>query len=143
VGSGEDSVRVALPEADASELQRARPDASVRLASAPGQALHATLLREGGGAAWRLPSAALSARHGGDIQTDPGDDLKPLQPVVLLDLRLEEGADGRRHESLGQGPGERLGERAWVRFDAGYSPLAMQVLRALQRQVQQRFNAQF
>ncbi len=152
VGAGEDSVRVALPEADASELQRARPDASVRLASAPGTELHATLLREGGGAARQLPSAALSARHGGDIQTDPGDDLKPLQPVVLLDLRLSarpgappfgEGADGRQREPVAQGPGERLGERAWVRFDAGYSPLAMQLLRAVQRQVQQRFNAQF
>ena len=81
-----------------------------------------------------LPSAALSQRHGGAIRTDPGDDLKPLQPVVLLDVRLDAPVgDGRR----------RLGERAWVRLEAGYAPLAVQALHALQRALMQRFNPQF
>ena len=161
VGADAGTVRVALHEADASALQRARTeartDAGVRLASAPAAALHATLLRDGGGAALRLPSAALSARHGGSIATDPADDLKPLQPVVVLDLRLSappalpEAARRAADAGLGESPGERLGEhlgerlgeRAWVRFDTGFSPLALQAARALQRQVQQRFNAQF
>lgn len=139
VGADAGTVRVALLEADASELQRARPDAGVRLASTPATALRGTLLRDGGGATLRLPSAALSARHGGDILTDPADDLKPLQPVVVLDLRLSGGP----RQPAGAAAPERLGERAWVRFDAGFSPLALQGARALQRQVQQRFNAQF
>lgn len=138
LGADAGSVRVALLEADASELQRARPDVGVRLASAPGTLLQGSLLRQGGGAALQLPSAALSARHGGDILTDPADDLKPLQPVVVLDLRLSgAGAEPARAAQ------DRLGERAWVRFDAGFAPLALQVARALRRQVQQRFNAQF
>jgi putative peptide zinc metalloprotease protein len=105
----------------------------VSLASAPAQTLHATLVRDSLGATLRLPSAALSRRHGGDIATDPADteDRKPLHPVVLLDLRLDVPAGH-----------ERLGERAWVRFDAGLAPLAWQAARSLRRQVLQRFNPQ-
>ena len=142
VGADAGTVRVALLEADAIELQRARPGAGVRLASAPATALQGTLLSDGGGATRRLPSAALSARHGGDILTDPGDDLEPLQPVVVLDLRLSGRPDAPAVEG-GERLGERLGERAWVRFDAGFAPLALQAAGALQRQVQRRFNAQF
>jgi putative peptide zinc metalloprotease protein len=158
VGADAGTVRVALLEADADELRRVAPEAGVRLASTPGAALPAMLVRVGGGATMRLPSAALSARHGGAILTDPADDLKPLQPVVVLDLRLSgppdaRAAEGREplaapHAAAAGGAvharlAERLGERAWVRFDAGFSPLALQAARALQRQVQQRFNAQF
>jgi putative peptide zinc metalloprotease protein len=84
----------------------------------------------------QLPSAALSARHGGEVQTDPRDpdDLKPLQPVVLIDVRINAapGIDDAR-----------IGERAWVRFDAGLSPLAFQWAQFLKRQVARRFNPQF
>lgn len=127
-------VRVALLESDASDLRHVQRTASIRLASAPAATHRGTLVRDGVGATMQLPSAALSARHGGDIQTDPADDLKPLQPVVLLDLRL----DGWAGAGL-----ERLGERAWVRFDAGLAPLALQAAQTLQRQVLRRFNPQF
>lgn len=133
LGAAPASVRVAMLESDASELRLAQGSASVRLASAPAAAQRATLVRDGGGATKSLPSAALSARHGGDIPTDPADDLKALQPVVLLDLRLDAAAEGR----------ERLGERAWVRLDTGFAPLALQAARALRRQVLRRFNPQF
>jgi hypothetical protein len=88
----------------------------------------------------RLPSAALSARHGGDVQTDPqdGDDLKPLSPVVLLDVQLDALTDATG--TLGR---DRIGERAWVRLDGGFAPLSWQALKAMQRQVMQRFNPQF
>ncbi len=62
----------------------------------------------------RWPSATAAA-----IATDPADasDLKPLQPVVLLDVQLDAGG--------GTAAG-RIGERAAVRFDAGFAPLAWQ-----------------
>ena len=87
----------------------------------------------------QLPSAALSARHGGDIVTDPADaeDLRPLEPVVVLDVLLR--------ASPGQAPGaagERIGERAWVRFATGSRPLALEMARALRQQVLRRFNPQ-
>ncbi|MDH5539076.1 MAG: PqqD family peptide modification chaperone, partial [Rhizobacter sp.] len=114
-------LRLALPESQAADLRGAQREVSVRLAGSPGVAHDALLLRDSVGAVLQLPSAALSARHGGHVQTDPGDknDLKPLQPVVLLDVQLERPIGG----SAGPAPtapwGERIGERAWVRFDAG------------------------
>ena len=123
------TVRVALPEAEASALRAVDQPVSVRLAAAPAQAIDATLQRDSVGAVMQLPSAALSQRHGGPVVTDPrdGDDLKPVQPVVLLDVQLgaQPGGSGTA----------RIGERAWVRFDAGLSPLALQPARGLQRAV--------
>ena len=129
------AVRVAVPEAEAGDLQRQAQGVTVRLAATPAERHAAVVVRDGIGAVKALPSAALSARHGGPVQTDPqdADALRPLLPVVLLDVRLEEPLGAR---------GSRLGERAWVRFDAGWSPLALQWGRALQRQVLQRFNPQ-
>ncbi len=130
------TVRVALPESQAADLQRRPGGVGVRLAATP-QALHAAvLLRDGGGAGRRLPSAALSQRHGGNVLTDPkdADDLQPLQPVVLLDLQLSGAAN--------PAPG-RIGERAWVRFDGGLAPLALQLARGLQRTALHQLNPQF
>jgi len=126
------TVRVAWPAADADAIA---PDAraSVRLASARETAWPASVARDGAGAIDRLPSAALSERHGGSIATDPADrdDLRPLQPVVLVDV------------TLAGTPAPRVGERAWVRFDAGLAPLAWQAADAVRRAVAQRFNPRF
>ena len=129
------AVRVAVPEAEAGDLQREAQEVSVRLAATPSERHAAILVRDGIGAVRQLPSAALSSRHGGPVVTEPQDSdaLRPLHPVVLLDVRLQ---------SLPPTPGGRLGERAWVRFDAGWSPLALQWGRGLHRQVLGRFNPQ-
>lgn len=129
-------VRAALPESEVAELRRAHEGVSVRLAGSPGQLHAASLLGQGGGAVLQLPSAALSARHGGSVATDPNDkdDLKPQRPVVLLDIRLDDSG-GRATD--------RVGERAWVRFDSGLAPAGLQLARALRRGVQHRFNPQF
>ena len=129
------AVRVAVPEAEAGDLQREAQEVSVRLAATPSERHAAILIRDGIGAVRQLPSAALSSRHGGPVVTEPQDSdaLRPLHPVVLLDVRLQ---------SLPPTPGGRLGERAWVRFDAGWSPLALQWGRGLHRQVLGRFNPQ-
>ncbi|WP_418316908.1 PqqD family peptide modification chaperone [Piscinibacter sakaiensis] len=129
-------VRVAVPESAAADLQRGRGEVSVRLAASRDTAHPASLLRDSGGAVLQLPSAALSERHGGQVVTDPSDktDLTPLHPVVLLDVVLAAGAARSS---------ERIGERAAVRFDAGFSPLAWQWAQGLRRHIQQRFNPQF
>ncbi len=133
-------VRLALPESQASDLRREVGAVSVQLASAPGSSQHATLVRDSVGAVMQLPSAALSTRHGGDVTTDPrdSDDLKPLQPVVLLDVRLDAQA-----QSAPAAGSDRIGERAWVRFDTGLAPLAWQLAKGLQGIVLRRFNPQF
>ncbi|MDP3612899.1 MAG: hypothetical protein Q8R98_13665, partial [Rubrivivax sp.] len=119
-------VRAALPESELADLRRGSQGISVRLASAPALAFGGTLLGDGGGAVLQLPSAALSQRHGGSVATDPrdSDDLRPVRPVVLLDVRL--------HGST-PGSAERIGERAWVRFDGSLAPAGWQAARALQR----------
>ena len=139
IGNEPAAVRVALPESEASDLRRVLLAVSVQLASSPGSTHAATLVRDSVGAVMQLPSAALSARHGGDVQTDPrdADDRKPLQPVVLLDVRLD--AQSNAQDATGH---ERIGERAWVRFDTGLAPLALQFAQGLQRTVLRRFNPQ-
>ena len=132
VTDGATTVRVAWPAAEADAIG-ADTRASVRLASARDAAWPATIARDGAGAIHRLPSAALSDRHGGPIATDPADrdDLAPLQPVVLVDVTLAHAAT------------QRIGERAWVRFDDGFAPLAWQAVDAARRAVAQRFNPRF
>lgn len=129
------TIRVALPESDARDLLGQTESVSVRLAASAWQVHPAQLLREAAGAIRQLPSAALSQRRGGPIATDPQDphDLQTLQPVVLLDVRLGPSA----------APPLRLGERAWVRVDAGVSPWGWQLARSLQRALMRRFNPQF
>ena len=129
-------VRLALPETEAGDLRTAIGSVSARLSGSPHTQYGARVLRDSIGAVLQLPSAALSVRHGGRVLTDPGDpeDLKPLAPVVMLDVQLDAATSAAD---------DRIGERAWVRFDAGWSPIAMQVSRALRRHMLSRFNAQF
>jgi putative peptide zinc metalloprotease protein len=102
----------------------------VQLADSRGTAWQAQLQPAAGGASNRLPSAALGDHAGGSIVTDPADSshMKPAQPVVLADVRLA----GR--------PAARTGGRAWVRFDHGWSPLAVQFARGAQQLVLAQFN---
>lgn len=130
------AVRVALPEAQARDLDllagATQSPVSVRLVSDPGTTHPARLLRDAVGATLQLPSAALSQRHGGPVATEPQDKdaLRPLQPVVLIDIQLTSGA----------ATGARLGERAWVRLDTGFAPLGQRLAEAARRFVLQRFN---
>ena len=127
-------VRLAMPETAARELRHGLSRISVRTSSSPWHVVDARLLRDSGGAVMQLPSAALSRHHGGPVATDPRDPkhLQPVQPVVVLDVELAAGAVGGR-----------IGERAWVRFDGGLSPLALQLAREVRRAVMQHFNPQF
>lgn len=98
----------------------------------PGQGspLPARLERRVPAAAHVLPSAALGERGGGRYVTDPADKegVRTLEPVFLFDLALQ----GERLQSLGQ--------RAWVRFDLGYEPLAVQGYRRFRQLLLKHFN---
>lgn len=120
------TVRVALPASE--RLDRAPDGVGVRLRSDAVGVHAARLLRDGVGAVGRLPSAVLGDRHGGAIATDPRDPdgLQTLQPVLLLDIVFEPALAAEA---------ARLGERAWVRLDQGWAPLAGQALQALRRRM--------
>ena len=123
LASEQTSVRVVVSQADVARLQQ-RPGAiAVRLADAQGQPIKAALGAQAPAALRQLPSAALGDRAGGSIPTDPADEqgLRTLEPLFTLDL------------TLAQHGLERVGTRAWVRFDHGSSPLAQQWLHRLQQ----------
>ncbi len=112
-------VRAAVAEADAYRVRNRLRRAEVRLASAPGSVLGAELGVAVPAATRQLPSAALAQPAGGPYAVDPveKDGLHTLEPVFLVDLTL---------------PGhvlQEVGGRAWVRFDHGAEPLAMQAYR--------------
>ncbi len=112
-------VRAAVAEGDAFLVRHRLRDAEVRLADSPGRVLTARRSGDLPAATHQLPSAALSDHGGGPYAIDPAakDELHSIEPVFLVDLTL----DGN--------PLSRVGGRAWVRFDHGSSPLAMQAWR--------------
>ena len=116
LASGDLRVRAAVAEEDAYLVRNRARRAVVRLAEAPGVTLHAVVSGDMPAATRRLPSPALADRGGGPYASDPADKdgVQSLEPVFLFDLTL----DGRDLE--------RVGGRAWVRFDHGYEPLAAQ-----------------
>lgn len=112
-------VRAAVNEDAAYLVQHRVRHAEVRLASAPGEVLLAKRSGAVPAATRQLPSAALADHGGGPyaIDSTEKDGLHTLEPVYLVDLTL---------------PGhalQRVGGRAWVRFDHGSEPLAMQAYR--------------
>ena len=86
--------------------------------------------REIPAATFKLPSPALSERNGGTIATDPSDGqhTQALEPIVIVDVAVP-------HEAV-----SRIGGRAWVRFDLGHAPLAMQWTRALRQLLLRHFD---
>ena len=124
------SVRVAVPQEDAGLIRSDTRAVEVKLADLPGPSLQGRLTIEVPGATNQLPTAALGDRAGGPFVTDPADKegLKTLEPVFLLDLRLTS-------KML-----ERVGGRAWLRFDHGARPLAFQWHRRMQQLFLKQFN---
>jgi putative peptide zinc metalloprotease protein len=117
-------VKVVIAQAQAAAVTAHHGPVEVWLVGADTPPLQGTLVGPPSGGGAPLPSAALGERHGGGIATDPADPqgLKPAQPVLQADVRLDRAT------------GERIGARAWVRFEQGSLPLAWQAARALQQQ---------
>jgi putative peptide zinc metalloprotease protein len=115
-------VRVVLAQDDARAL--ARPEAiEVRLVDAPGRDWAARAKAQTPAATRELPSPLFGDRAGGSFATDPADSqgLRTREAVFTLDLELPSEAP------------LLVGSRAWVRFDQGQEPLAIQGLRRLRQ----------
>jgi putative peptide zinc metalloprotease protein len=130
LASEEIGVRAAVPEYEVDLMREATGRITVRLADSPGQLLDAERVREVPAATNELPSAALGDRGGGPYVTDPADKdaLHTLEPLVLIDIKLPA-------MNL-----QRVGARAWVRFDHGAQPLAEQSYRRLRQLFLRHFN---
>ena len=117
---GEDLiVKAAVSQEDAYLVRNRTQAARVRLADHPATELAAQVRADTPASTRDLPSPALGDRAGGPVRTDPADKAGKLalDPVFLFDLALPS-------TTL-----ERVGGRAWVRFDHGTAPLAMQAYR--------------
>lgn len=124
------TVRVAISQDAAALVQSGTRSISVRLAEAPGTALPAEFRSATPSASDRLPSAALGDYAGGPHVADPGDKehLTSREHLFIFDLGLPNPQ------------GERIGGRAWVRFEHAATPLAMQWARRLQQLFLHTFN---
>lgn len=110
-------VRAAIAEEDVALVRDRTDSVGVRVAGAYQREIAARLVRDMPAATHELPSAALGIPGGGVYAVDPNDrdGLTTSEPVVLVDLRLPA-------MSL-----ERVGARAWVRFEHHAEPLAGQL----------------
>ncbi len=110
-------VRAAVPEEDAYLVKNNTSSAKVWMIETPDVKTPVQMTMDVPAATRMLPSSALGDRAGGPYVTDPTDkegDLA-LEPVFLFDLKL----DGSTMQ--------RVGGRAWVRFDHGFMPLGAQL----------------
>ena len=124
-------VRAVVDEHDIALVRERTQGVEVLLADDPAHALTAGLTRETPAATQTLPSPALGDRAGGSRITDPADKdgTKTLEPVFLVDLTLPPNAT------------QRVGGRAWVHFDHGTEPLAVQWTRRVRQLFLQHFSA--
>ena len=124
------SLRVAVEQDVAALVRDDTHSVSVRLAELPGEGFPARVLRAVPAATEKLPSAALGDFAGGRLPVDPADQdhLRTPAPVFVIDLTLD------------RPPLERAGGRAWVRFDHGWQPLAVQWGRQLKQLFLRHFN---
>ena len=127
---GPTNVRVALEEPDALLVRQRNLGAEVRFVEAQGRTLKAEFAGETPAATRHLPSAALGDRAGGRLATDPADKEGTLarEAVFLVDMAVP---------ALSQ---ERIGSRAWVRFDIGNEPVGLQMARRARQLLLRHFN---
>ncbi len=93
------------------------PAVQVRLAQRPRDVHHAQVTRQVPGGTFDLVSPALGSSGGGDIAVDPAvrEGTRSLRRVFDIELQLDEAAAQ-----------PVFGDRAWVRFDLGATPLGWQ-----------------
>ena len=111
-------VRAAIPQEDMALIaQRGAVAADVRLASDLGTEIPARLRRDLSGGEQELVSQALGTQGGGEIAVDPAQKGGTHAIKRVFDLELEMA----RPSASGV-----FGDRAYVRFDLGWTPLARQ-----------------
>jgi putative peptide zinc metalloprotease protein len=123
-------IRVVVPQEDVDLVRHDLVGVQVRLSDRPDLVLGANVKREVPGATDELPSLALGIAGGGSIATDPGaDGQRAFQMLFQFDVQIaEETVD------------KRLGQRAYVRFDHEWEPLAYRWYRTARRLFLKSFN---
>jgi putative peptide zinc metalloprotease protein len=115
-------VRAVVGQSEIGLLRRNVDSVEVRLAENSGHRIGARIIRETPAASLELPSAALGTFGGGDIAVDAvsreASTNKALEKYFQVDLELNTGV-------VVSG----LGERAYILFDHGSEPIALQWLR--------------
>jgi putative peptide zinc metalloprotease protein len=124
------SVKVAVPQADAGLISAGTEDVEVSLTDRSNEVVAAKLTGGVPAATAMLPTAALGDRSGGPVETDPADKdgVRTLEPVFLFDVQLAS-------TQL-----QRVGSRAYVRFDHGARPIGVQFHRRLHQLLLKQFN---
>ena len=110
-------VRVAITQEDMNIIRTHLAGVEVRLANDMGRVLRATVKRQVSGGKFDLVSPALGTSGGGEIGVDPaqGKGTRSLQRVFDMEIAL-----------LQPSSVAAFGDRAYVRFDLGATPLARQ-----------------
>ncbi len=123
-------VRTVVRQAEIGLVRRRTTGVAVRLADRPGTTLRAAIDRFVPAGQLQLPSPVVGTAGGGEIPVDPSDPegLRSLDSVFQVDLRLPR-ADRNPH----------IGIRAYVRFEHGTMPLAVQWYRRLRQLLLRRF----
>lgn len=123
-------VRAAMPEPAAALVRENLKSVQVRSADRLDRAITANMSMDTPAVTRTLPSPALGDRGGGRYVTDPADEygLTAVDPLVLIDLDLPSTVL------------ERVGARAYVRFDHGAEPIAVQAYRHLRQLFLQYFS---
>jgi putative peptide zinc metalloprotease protein len=128
---GRVTVRTVVPQ-DTIDLVRHRtPRVDVRLAERLDEVVPGVIRREVPGGSERLPTAALGIEGGGQVAINPRDQrgVTAVQKVFQVDIELP-----ARSRFL------NVGGRAYVRFDHGREPLAVQAYHHLRQLFLSRFN---
>jgi putative peptide zinc metalloprotease protein len=131
--SGEITVRAAVPESDFDSVQTQTKSVAARLDDASQNITYGLpIARVVPQATHQLPSPALSQQNNGPFAIDPtakspDTSLLPFFELdVVLPMRSEDN---------------HWGERSWVRFDHGGTPIAQRLYRSLRQVFLKRFNA--
>jgi putative peptide zinc metalloprotease protein len=120
---GKTIVRAVLTQSDVGLVRDQTTKIEVRLAEHNFAPQAASIVSQTPASTRELPSAALSDKGGGTFVTDPSDEhgLQLLLPVFVVDVQLKDE------------PLKRIGGRAWILFDHGSQPLALQWARSIRQ----------
>jgi putative peptide zinc metalloprotease protein len=126
------TVRTIVLQDDIDLVRHSFKSAQVVLTSNLNRTLDARIVREVPAAGYEVPSKALSVGGGGALAVDPRDPkgTKVSRRVFQFDLQLSSPL-----------PNPAFGQRAYVRFEHQYEPLANQVYRRIRQLFLARFNA--
>jgi putative peptide zinc metalloprotease protein len=125
-------VRAIVPESDVDLVRTITLRVTVSLDGSPWEVVrNLSISRAVPGASHKLPSPALAQTAGGPFALDPAAKEKDTSLTAFFEFDIELPF---------RLAGDRLGERAWVRFDHGSPPIAQWLVRMLRQTFLRHFN---